>query len=198
MADPLALNAVRTIVLGAGRAVAAPAALNCGSEIVRDDTTPSVPAAVKVGNPIILAIGAFTPPAVNGESDIVRGAGGPNKSAFDVATGFVPDVIGPAVAPTLRVDPVGADTGDAIEPVPAARIVGVVDPPLPASPALDTAKGCGYDRHAGSDQRRDVISCRVVDGKPACFSTRVTVRVPPSSVMTPACTPATQIAESSG
>jgi hypothetical protein len=139
---PLALNSGRVMDLEATEP-APPAALNCGSVIVRDNTASSVPAAVNVGKPIILAIGAFTPPAVNGESDIVRGAGGPNKSAFDVATGFVADVTGPAVAPMLPIPLVGAVVVVAIVPVPAARMVDPADPDVPTNPALDTVYGCG-------------------------------------------------------
>jgi hypothetical protein len=125
------------------------------------------------------------------------------------------DVVIPVAVVVLVVTAVtGAGTGVAVPVVIAgcastAFTVGGAAPdedagapPTPTTVAgtleAATLYGCGYERHAGSAHTREVTLFRVVAGKLACFVTRVTVSAPPANEIAPACTPATQIAESSG
>jgi hypothetical protein len=104
-------------------------------------------------------------------------------------TGAVIGVAVPVVVPGCTRTPLTAGVAVAVLFV-ATTVAGTF--------ATATLYGCGYERHAGSDHSFDVMSLRVTDGKLACFGTRVTVSAPPASEIAPACTPATQIAESSG
>jgi hypothetical protein len=113
------------------------------------------------------------------------------------ATGVaVPVVIAGCASTALTV---GAAVAVFVEAAPAGD-AGAPPTPTTVAGTLEAATlyGWGYERHAGSDHTREVMLFRVIAGKLACFVTRVTVSAPPASEIAPACTPATQIAESSG